>query len=61
MRNLFVTLLAAPVLSLGIVAWAFSRKRKKAFDEAANAPFALPDDADAPVANAPVTRGGRPS
>jgi cytochrome c oxidase cbb3-type subunit 4 len=29
---------------LGIVAWAYSKGRKKAFDEAANAPFALPDD-----------------
>ena len=34
------------VLFLGIVAWAYSRGRRKAFDEAANAPFALPDDAD---------------
>jgi len=33
---------------LGIVAWAYSKHRKQAFDEAANAPFALPDDADAP-------------
>lgn len=32
------------VTFLGIVAWAYSRKRKRAFDEAANAPFALPDD-----------------
>ena len=31
---------------LGIVAWAFSRRRTAAFEEAANAPFALPDDAD---------------
>ncbi len=36
------------VTFIGIVAWAYSRKRKKSFDEAANAPFALPDDADAP-------------
>ena len=35
---------------VGIVVWAYSRKRKAAFDEAANAPFALPDDADGPVA-----------
>ena len=34
------------VTFLGIVAWAYSKKRKRAFDEAANAPFALPDDAD---------------
>jgi len=29
---------------LGIVAWAWSGRRRQAFDEAANAPFALPDD-----------------
>jgi cbb3-type cytochrome oxidase subunit 3 len=31
---------------LGIVAWAYSRGRKQAFDEAANAPFALTDESD---------------
>jgi cytochrome c oxidase cbb3-type subunit IV len=40
---------AATVLTflsfLGIAAWAYSRRRKAAFDEAANAPFALPEDA----------------
>jgi cytochrome c oxidase cbb3-type subunit IV len=45
---------AATVLTflafLGIVAWAFSRRRAAAFAEAANAPFALPDDADPAVA-----------
>ncbi len=34
---------------LGIVAWAYSRRRKTAFSEAANAPFALPDDGPATV------------
>ena len=34
------------VAFLGIVAWAYGRGRKKAFDEAANAPFALPDEID---------------
>lgn len=29
---------------VGIVVWAFGRKRKSAFDDAARAPFALPDD-----------------
>jgi cytochrome c oxidase cbb3-type subunit IV len=29
---------------LGIVAWAYSGRRRCAFEEAANAPFALPDD-----------------
>jgi cytochrome c oxidase cbb3-type subunit IV len=32
------------VAFIAIVAWAWSAKRRKAFDEAANAPFALPDD-----------------
>jgi cytochrome c oxidase cbb3-type subunit IV len=31
---------------LGIVAWAWSNRRRAAFEEAANAPFALPDDID---------------
>jgi cytochrome c oxidase cbb3-type subunit 4 len=34
---------------LGIVTWAYSRRRKAAFSEAANAPFALPDDGPATV------------
>ncbi len=34
------------VAFLGIVAWAYSKRRQAAFAEAANAPFALPDDAD---------------
>jgi cytochrome c oxidase cbb3-type subunit 4 len=32
------------VLFVGIVVWALSKKRKKAFDEAAREPFSLPDD-----------------
>jgi cytochrome c oxidase cbb3-type subunit 4 len=44
---------------IGIVFWAYSRKRKQAFDDAANAPFALPDDADNVQSNA--QRGGRAS
>ena len=32
------------VAFLAIVAWAYSGRRKAAFDAAANAPFALPDD-----------------
>ncbi len=35
---------------VGIVVWAYGRGRKRAFDEAANAPFALPDDQGAPRA-----------
>jgi cytochrome c oxidase cbb3-type subunit 4 len=46
---------------IGIVVWAYSRKRKSAFEEAANAPFALPDDAEGPDTNAIVARGGRVS
>ena len=46
---------------LGIVFWAYSKKRKSAFEEAANAPFALPDDAEGPDTNATVVRGGRVS
>ena len=32
------------VLFLGIVHWAYSRRRREAFAEAAQAPFAIPDD-----------------
>ena len=32
---------------VAIVAWAWSGRRKRAFDDAAGLPFALPDDADA--------------
>jgi cbb3-type cytochrome oxidase subunit 3 len=39
-----VTTVVSVVAFVGIVAWAYSRRRKEAFDEAANAPFALPDD-----------------
>jgi cbb3-type cytochrome oxidase subunit 3 len=38
------TTVLAFVAFLCIVAWAFGRGRKQAFDEAANAPFALPDE-----------------
>lgn len=44
------------VTFIGIVVWAYSRKRKRGFDEAANAPFALPDDVDANKSN--ERRGG---
>ena len=47
------------VTFIGIVVWAYSRNRKKGFDEAANAPFALPDDG-APEADNSL-RGGRPT
>ena len=48
---------AATVLSfatfVAIVLWAYSRRRRREFEEAADAPFALPDDGgplDAPRA-----------
>ena len=40
------TTVLAFVAFLGIVAWAYGRGRRRAFDEAANAPFALPDETD---------------
>ncbi len=46
---------------LGIVFWAWSGKRKSEFEAAANAPFALPDDAEGPDSNAIAARGGRVS
>ena len=39
-----VTTALSFVLFIGIVAWAWSKRRKKAFDQAALEPFALPDD-----------------
>jgi len=39
-----VTTVMSFLAFLGIVAWAYSKRRTRAFDEAANAPFALPDD-----------------
>jgi cytochrome c oxidase cbb3-type subunit IV len=47
------------VTFIGIVFWAWSKKRKTAFEEAANAPFALPDDAEGPEQSAADTRAGR--
>jgi cytochrome c oxidase cbb3-type subunit 4 len=56
--NLFTSIsVAATVLSfvvfIGIVIWAYSRRRRPAFDEAANAPFALPDESIAGAQIAP--------
>ena len=39
-----VTTVVSFLAFLGIVIWAWSGRRRKAFEEAANAPFALPDD-----------------
>ncbi len=41
------------VVFIGIVIWAYSRRRRPAFDEAANAPFALPDETIAGAQIAP--------
>ena len=41
-----VTTVLSFLAFLGIVAWAYSGRRQAAFAEAANAPFALPDDSD---------------
>ena len=46
------------VAFVGVVVWAYSGRRKRAFDDAANAPFALPDDAGG-VAGAHAHSGGR--
>ncbi|TMH34149.1 MAG: cbb3-type cytochrome c oxidase subunit 3 [Betaproteobacteria bacterium] len=35
---------ASFIIFLGIVAWAYSARRKNAFEAAANEPFSLPDD-----------------
>jgi cytochrome c oxidase cbb3-type subunit IV len=47
------------VTFIGIVIWAYSKKRRRAFDDAANAPFALPDDAGSVPPQS--RREGRPS
>ena len=39
-----VTTVMSFLAFLGIVGWAYSKRRAPAFNEAANAPFALPDD-----------------
>jgi cytochrome c oxidase cbb3-type subunit 4 len=39
-----VTTVVSFLAFLGIVAWAWSGRRRQAFEDAANAPFALPDD-----------------
>jgi cytochrome c oxidase cbb3-type subunit 4 len=33
---------------VGVVAWAYGKRRREAFEQAANLPFALPDDAAGP-------------
>jgi cytochrome c oxidase cbb3-type subunit 4 len=43
LRTLFAVL--TPVVFIGVVVWAYSKRRKKAFDEAAHLPFADADRA----------------
>jgi cytochrome c oxidase cbb3-type subunit 4 len=58
--HIVMTVLAF-ITFVGIVYWAYSGKRKAQFEAAANAPFALPDDAEGPDMNAIAARGGRVS
>jgi cbb3-type cytochrome oxidase subunit 3 len=56
--NIYTSIsVAATVISffvfIGIVVWAYSKRRRPAFDEAANAPFALPDETIAGAQIAP--------
>jgi cytochrome c oxidase cbb3-type subunit 4 len=53
------TTVLAFVAFIGIVVWAYSSRRKKAFDEAANAPFALPDDVYDGPQRSQTTNGNR--
>ncbi len=39
-----ITTVVSFFLFIGIVLWAYSKRRQPAFAAAANAPFALPDD-----------------
>ena len=48
------------VAFVGVVVWAYSGRRKREFDDAANAPFARPDDAGG-VAASRVHSGERQS
>jgi cytochrome c oxidase cbb3-type subunit 4 len=56
-----ITTLVTFITFIGIVFWAWSGKRRPEFEAAANAPFALPDDAEGPNTNASAARGGRVS
>ena len=51
------TTVLAFVAFIGIVAWAWGSGRRKAFDEAANAPFALPDETDSISGDKPKRAG----
>ena len=53
------TTVLAFVAFVGIVAWAYGSGRRKAFEEAANAPFALPDETDENLGNNAKRAGPR--
>ena len=52
-----VTTVVMFVVFIGIVAWTYSRRRRGEFDEAAQAPFALPDEDAAPSSPAMEHKG----
>jgi cytochrome c oxidase cbb3-type subunit 4 len=41
-----ITTVVSFALFIGIVLWAYSRRRREAFGDAALAPFAVPDESD---------------
>jgi cytochrome c oxidase cbb3-type subunit 4 len=49
-----LTTVVAFTAFVAIALWAWSGRRKSAFEAAANAPFALPDEADAPHDGTPT-------
>jgi cytochrome c oxidase cbb3-type subunit 4 len=51
-----VTTVVSFAAFIGIVVWAYGRRQKERFEDAANAPFALPDDGG--PGDAPAVRGG---
>jgi cbb3-type cytochrome oxidase subunit 3 len=53
------TTVLAFVAFIGVVVWAYSSRRKEAFEEAANAPFALPDDVYDGAQGGQTTNGKR--
>jgi cytochrome c oxidase cbb3-type subunit 4 len=54
-----ITTVVGFVAFLAIVAWAYSSRRKSAFDEAARAPFALPDEGRQTIGDARMQFGGK--
>ena len=54
-----VTTVLSFLAFLGIVGWAYSKHRRAAFDEAASAPFALPEDGTDSAARSTTDRAER--